>query len=202
MLDQPDVVPGLVRGGEAPFSLVRRGYHPEQVDAVLAELDARVADLTDALTVAEHSALDADARATEAAALLERGRPTWDSFGGRVAEMLRLAEDEATELRAKAVTDAARLRDEAAQEAEELRRGCEGEVDALRGSAYAEAEQVRTSAAQEAAQVREAADRDADLRLQVAVRELEAIELRRDDALRSARVIRDNLDRLLEPPQH
>lgn len=201
MLDQPDVVPGLVRGaGGQPFAFVRRGYHPDQVDQVLRGLDARIADLSEALGVAERRAVEAEARAADAAAMLERGRPSNKALGGRLAEMLNLAEAEAAELREGAAAEAAQVRREVQNEAEELRRSCEGEADAVRSAAYQEADQVRSQAASEADQVLKVADRDAEMRLSLAAQQLEALEVRRDDALRSVRVIRDNLNRLVDEP--
>jgi len=111
--------------GQQPFRVVFRGYDRREVDDRIAALTARIAELADAVEAAR-------AGETAAAVELERGRPSFDALGQRVTEMLRLAETEAEEMRARAAFEAAAVRDAAARDAVETRRAAEEGVLALR----------------------------------------------------------------------
>ncbi len=117
--------PAVGHAAQQPFRVVFRGYDRREVDDRVAALTARVAELADAVQAAR-------AGETAAVAELERGRPSFDALGQRVAEMLRLAEAEAEEMRARAAFEAAGVRDAAARDAVEIRRAAEEGVIALR----------------------------------------------------------------------
>ncbi len=136
------IIPGLVSSsGRIPtpigrpaapaFDLVLRGYDRRQVDARLAELEGRVTELSAALEAARQSEASALATAQRARAELERGRPSFDTLGERVAEMLRLAEVEAAEMRAAGEQDAAASREAGERDAQDYRRTAERQVEAL-----------------------------------------------------------------------
>lgn len=116
------------------FDLVLRGYDRHQVDAHLARTAALVTDLQEALAAAgaRESALAAELAAVRAE--LERGRPTFDALGERVAQMLTLAETEAAQLRREAEHDAAALRSAAEREAADIRSDARREADELGAS--------------------------------------------------------------------
>ena len=130
----------------ASFDIVRRGYDPRQVDD-------RVGNLTRALTAEREEAgrqiamlqrrveelhLEAESAQTDAAAT----EPSFAGLGARVEQILRLAEEEANELRVQAQ-----------QSADEFRALAEGDADRVRAEAE-QAAQARTVAAErEAAKV-------------------------------------------------
>lgn len=168
---------------DAAFDVVLRGYDKRQVDERLRFLGAELTVADNALRAAsERAALLEDAlseaRSTPA------GEPLGDSnFGARVEKILKLAEDEAREVRSQA--DAAALAlveqarahaaeqdsalqqrwselDSARQELEQARQEVNRECEQLRAQARAEADQIRTAVTQQADQLFTAARADAD----------------------------------------
>lgn len=126
----------------AGFTVVRRGYDPAEVEAAF---DRAEADYTMVVTDRDELAR-AEARARTEIAELQRevqslaaGPITAEHLSVRMQRMLRLAEDEAAEIRARAVAAAqsvvtqARIQaravvDEAAERARTLREGTEAEA--------------------------------------------------------------------------
>src|SRR3954454_18761938 len=127
------------RDGGPTFDVVRKGYDREQVHETLAGLDA---DLRGAL--ADRDA--AGARSADLARQLQAlhgeveqlrrraasaGAPTFENMGERISNMLRLAEEEAAEIRGAAEQQAAQLQAAVAAEAEAVRERLAGEERAL-----------------------------------------------------------------------
>lgn len=118
--NEPGIVPGLdqdVGDGSVStaraavgqrFRVVFRGYDRDQVDQAVAALAERIAQLDGSVM------------------------PSFDALGQRVAEILRLAETEAEQLRAAAAVDAERQREDATRDAQELRRAAEAAVVEMR----------------------------------------------------------------------
>src|SRR5215468_538396 len=115
------------------FAKVMRGYDQHQVDEYLKQSDLEMRQLR------------------------EQERPTYAGLGSRIEQLLRLAEEQATEivgearsaaneLQAAAKVDAAELRAGAENEAAELRASAKRETDDQRGSAEREADAIRTGA--------------------------------------------------------
>jgi cell division septum initiation protein DivIVA len=126
----PVVIPDRPAQAEG-FDLVLRGYERHQVDAHLARTAALVTDMQEALAAggARESALAAELAAVRAE--LERGRPTFDALGERVAKMLSLAESEAAQMRDDATRDASALRAAAEREAADIRSDARRDADEL-----------------------------------------------------------------------
>jgi DivIVA domain-containing protein len=153
-----DLVPGMVtvvedrgpalvpdRPGQTEgFDLVLRGYDRHQVDAHLARTAALVTDMQEALAAAgaRESAYAAELAAVRAE--LERGRPTFDALGERVAQMLTLAEAEAAQMRSDAEHDATALRAAAEREAADIRSDARREADELGATARREVASLST----------------------------------------------------------
>ena len=123
MDDNTDLIP-LRPEEEAPptFDLVRRGYDRHQVDGHLAWLEERLRETESLRSAAEHAAARAAAEAAGARDELEQNRPDWASFGERIGSILRLAEDEAAELRQRGARDAEHLAADARRMAEDADR--------------------------------------------------------------------------------
>lgn len=135
------------------FEVVRRGYDRAQVSEAIERLDAdvRIA-LTDRdAAVARASDLASQLSAVHAEMeslrrkLATTAAPTYETMGERIAHMLRLAEEEAAEIRRTAHTDTATLR----EEAQTMREQSEAEQH----KAAAEQARVHEAAKREAAQV-------------------------------------------------
>ncbi len=196
----------------APFAVALRGYDREQVTeqfhryqaelrVLAADRDAASAharELTDLLDEAQDE-IDNLRREVDR---LSVPPTTAEGMSDRIARMLRLASDEASEIRAAAENEAAELRSLARQEAESTRR----EADRLRSDmtvrrdameqehedtlaqARAEAERITSEARAEAdrltrtaAQNRERVQNDFDM----------AMSMRRDKAIRTITELED-----------
>lgn len=168
---------------DAAFDVVLRGYDKRQVDERLRFLGAELTVANNALRVAGERATlleDAlsEARSTPA------GEPSGDShFGARVEKILKLAEDEAREVRSQADAAAVELveqaraqaaeqdsalqrrwaeLDNARQEMEQARQEVNRECEQVRAQARAEADQIRTAVTHQADQLFTAARADAE----------------------------------------
>ncbi len=168
---------------DAAFDVVLRGYDKRQVDERLRFLGAELTVANDALRAAsERTTLLEDAlseaRSTPA------GEPSGDShFGARVEKILKLAEDEAREVRSQADAAAVELveqarahaaeqdnalqlrwaeLDNARQELEQARQEVNRECEQIRAQARAEAEQLHTAVTHQADQLFTAARADAE----------------------------------------
>jgi DivIVA domain-containing protein len=93
----------------AGFRRCRRGYDPDQVDALL---DLIRADYT--------AALQRIARGTAAGPAAGAGEPSYDRLGREVSTIARVVQEHAEQLRHEAEQEAQRIRDEAAREARQL----------------------------------------------------------------------------------
>ena len=153
-----DLVPGMVTvvedrgpvlvtdqpGRTEGFDVVLRGYDRHQVDQHLARTAALVTDQSEALAAGgvRESALAAELAAVRAE--LDRGRPTFDSLGERVGQMLALAETEAAAMRADAERDATALRQAAEREAADIRSDARRDADELGAAARLEVASLST----------------------------------------------------------
>ncbi|MFG2658882.1 cellulose-binding protein [Streptomyces sp. NPDC048425] len=109
-----------------------RGYRPEQVDALAAELSGsrddareRVARLT-----AQVEELEAEAQRLRLA-VTQLAPQTYESLGDRAREILALAEEEADGVRAAAADDVRRITQDAEARARETREAARAEADAV-----------------------------------------------------------------------
>ncbi|NMH99594.1 hypothetical protein [Pseudonocardia acidicola] len=193
------------------FDVVRRGYDRDQVDAEIAALRERCAAAEAARAVAEQHAA---ATEEELRAARTEPAPVTESFGFRAEKILRLAEHEAADIRARANEEAEallqRVHDDAGRLHDEVRRELETRMHELeqeatrRESVLQEREQQVAErlavVAEEAAHMREAARQEADGLLTDARehlarrREHDERDLRRLTALRDA--VRTEMARL------
>src|SRR5260370_23511616 len=133
------------------FAKVMRGYDQHQVDEYLKQNDVEMGKAGEQAKAFQKELNEAHRQ------LREQERPTYAGLGSRIEQLLRLAEEQATEivgesrsaaneLQAAAKVDAAELRAAAENEAAELRASAKRETDHLRGSADREADAIRTGA--------------------------------------------------------
>lgn len=147
------------------FEVVRRGYARDQVDALVRELERRARAAENARRMAEQHAagLAEELRALRAGTPAE-GLPTVpQSFGFRAEKVLRLAEREASDIRAAAERDAAEIRAAATREATDLMERAHAAAGQARADAEAEWAAVVTERADLAAQVAEHVERMEEL---------------------------------------
>jgi hypothetical protein len=142
------------------FPLVRKGYDREAVDHFVRATQAQIAQLLqqyDALLANNHelrNALD-DAKARAAHA-------NFSGLGGRVQELLQIAEDQATEITRQAVQEADRLSAQVHAELNELRQGATAELAQMRDSQLAELDALRHNGEHDALELLERAQADAE----------------------------------------
>ncbi len=170
---------------QAPFDLVRRGYSPEQVTAHLERLeyDLRITTANRDATNQRLNELGGQLAAAQAEADTLRNQldrsalepVSMANLSDRMQRMIRLAEEEGSEIRARAEADADKLRGQletslaeatAARaafdaERERTRKQLAEQVHGLIAEATAEAQQTTSQAQQESARVREAANTEA-----------------------------------------
>jgi hypothetical protein len=160
-------------GGPA-FELVRRGYDRDQVENHLGWLEDQLRHAEIARDAAERAAATASAEAETAREELERGRPQWNELGDRITQILTLAEDQGSEIRAQRTREANELLNDARQAAADADRAhgarireAETQAEQIMTTAQAEADRVLLRAQQQAAEEeRAAARRLADLERQ------------------------------------
>jgi cell division septum initiation protein DivIVA len=155
------------------FPMTRRGYDREAVDHFVRSTHAQLAHLLqqyDSLLANNHElrqALDeANARATHA---------DFSSLGGRVQELLRIAEEQATDITQQAVHEADRLSAQVHAELNELRQGAAAEMAQLRDAQLAELDSMRQHGEQDAAELRARATAEAEQLLDSARLQAEAV---------------------------
>ncbi len=166
---------------EHQFRVVLRGYDPSDVDRVMAELESRVAvaeagsqQLTTRLKAAE-------TRPVEAAAPVEPA--SFAHLGERVAQILGLADEEATSLRDQARSESEAERKAAEQAANDVRVAADQYAELRRRDAETEGSRILSDARRAADEERDSAERDASARRQ----EAEAIhEQQRANAAQAA----------------
>lgn len=131
-------VPAAVAPTVSHFDVVLRGYERHQVDGHLRELTGLVDQLRTELADVTRRESSARGDLERMRGDLDRGRPSFDALGERVAQMLSLAESEAAQLRADAEQDTAALRHAAGREAADIRSDARREAEELGAAARAE----------------------------------------------------------------
>ncbi|WP_131748307.1 sugar-binding protein [Frankia sp. Cppng1_Ct_nod] len=154
MTEQTDLIPMSDGTDAAPdFDLVRRGYDPHQVKAHVNWLVEQLREAESHRAAAEAAASEA---ATEAASVrddLAANRPAWEEFGGRITQILQLAEEEAAVVRAErtreaevALEEARQVHADAARTRERTVRDAEKKAKEIISAAQAEAEHIVSDA--------------------------------------------------------
>jgi cell division septum initiation protein DivIVA len=166
--EQDRHAPGL------PFGIVRRGYDRDEVqhyfDRFETELRLTATDRDAAATQARNLANQLEDARDQIASLqddvdrLSVAPTTAEGMSDRISRMLRLASDEASEVRARAQSEAAEVVSIAEQDATAMRASCEAqlaEIQEKRSALEIEYDQTLASARTEAARIIEAAQSEA-----------------------------------------
>jgi len=197
--------------GSSPFPIARRGgYDPAAVDAwarnQLAEL-ARSGDVVSELQASNASLQKQLNELSEQMATV--GQPTYAALGGHAAQLLKLSEQEATDVRTRARRESEDLLASAREESEAMLAGATVEAENLRNNAMSDveshrkrlqdqtvaanaeaaafAEDLRAQAEREAAQIKLSADQYAEAARQGADREVEQARAAADREVTEAR---------------
>src|SRR5437588_9286373 len=148
MNDNSDLLPNLVH--EDAFEMQMRGYSRRQVDEYIARTRSQIRDLEQRLARAldDGEDLRRDLTATRQQAL--GSRPAHEELSERMAQILKLAEDEAKSQKAKVAEEIARQRNDAKADAERTRTEAREQAERMLTAAQEQAERAITAARAEA----------------------------------------------------
>ena len=148
MNDNSDLLPNLVH--EDAFEMQMRGYSRRQVDEFIARCRSQIRDLEQRLARAldDGEELRRDLATARQQAL--GAKPAHEEVSERIAQILKLADDEARSQKSKAHEDIARQRNDAQQEADKVRAEAREQAERMLTAAQEQAERAITSARAEA----------------------------------------------------
>ena len=152
MNDNSDLLPNLVH--EDAFEMQMRGYSRRQVDEFIARCRSQIRDLEQRLARAldEGEELRRDLATARQQAL--GAKPAHEEVSERIAQILKLADDEARSQKSKAHEDIARQRNDAQAEADKARAEAREQAERMLTAAQEQAERAITSARAEAEKTR------------------------------------------------
>src|SRR6187551_420558 len=162
------------------FPVARKGYEREAVDHFVQATHAQIARL-----LQQYDTLMANNRELRQALEETNARATHADFsglGGRVQELLHIAEEQATDITQQAVQEADRLSAQVHAEMNELRQTAAAELAQLRDAQLADLEALRRRGEQDALQLREHAMSEAERLLASARLEAEAVRTEAESA--------------------
>jgi cell division septum initiation protein DivIVA len=159
MNENSDLLPNLLH---EDFEMQMRGYSRRQVDDFVARRNAEIRELEQRLARAldESEQLRMELSTVRQQALA--GRPAHEEVSERIAQILKLADDEAKAQRNKANDDIAKLRIDAQQESERVRTDAREQADRMLTAAQEQAERTIAASRAEADKTRTAARSEAD----------------------------------------
>jgi cell division septum initiation protein DivIVA len=148
MTDNSNLLPNLAH--EDAFEIQRRGYSRRQVDEFIARTRSQIRNLEQRLAraLAEGEQLRRDLAAARQHAL--DAKPAHEEVSERIAQILKLAEDEAKSQKAMTTEETARQRNDAQAYAERIRSEARGQAERMLTATQEQAERAITSAQAEA----------------------------------------------------
>jgi cell division septum initiation protein DivIVA len=203
MNDNSDILPNLSH--EDAFEVQMRGYSRRQVDEFIARCRSQIRDLEHRLSrsLDDGEELRRDLATARQQAL--GAKPAHEEVSERIAQILKLADDEARSQKSKAHEDIARQRNEAQQEADKTRAEAREQAERMLTAAQEQAERAITSARAEAEKTVNAARAEADHTTTDAKKKSEAVlasakaqaKKALDEATARATAIHDGAERRL-----
>ena len=159
MNENSDLLPNLLH---EEFEMQMRGYSRRQVDDFVARRNNEIRELEQrlarALDESEHLRRELTAVRQQALA----GRPAHEEISERIAQILKLADDEARAQKNKADDEIGKLKVEAQQESDRVRADAREQAERMLTAATEQAERTITAARNEADKTRTAARTEAD----------------------------------------
>ncbi|MFI6787539.1 hypothetical protein ACIBG4_09425 [Nonomuraea sp. NPDC050383] len=184
MTNQHESIPDLMQ--EDTFEVVMRGYNRRQVHDYMTRTRNQIRDLEERLARAIEQAEQGRVELAEARRRMVEAPQSYEDLSPRLAQILKLGEEEAAAKRADAEAESTQLREQAAEEAERLVSSARATADEILTSAQAEAERRVTDATAAAEGMLAQAGSDAEEQLTTARTEA-------DETLRSARAEAERL---------
>ena len=160
MNDNSDLLPNLAH--EDAFEMQMRGYSRRQVDEFIARCRSQIRDLEQRLARAldDGEELKRDLATARQQAL--GAKPAHEEVSERIAQILKLADDEARSQKSKAHEDIARQRNDAQAEADKSRAEAREQAERMLTAAQEQAERAITTARSEAERTLTAARAEAE----------------------------------------
>jgi cell division septum initiation protein DivIVA len=159
MNENSDLLPNLLH---EEFEMQMRGYSRRQVDDFVARRNNEIRELEQrlarALDDSEHLRRELSTVRQQALS----GRPAHEEVSERIAQILKLADDEAKAQKNKADDDIAKQRADAHQESERVRADAREQAERMLTAAQEQAERTISAARNEADKTRTAARTEAD----------------------------------------
>jgi len=148
MNDNSDLLPNLAH--EDAFEMQMRGYSRRQVDEFIARCRSQIRDLEQRLarSLDDGEELKRDLATARQQAL--GAKPAHEEVSERIAQILKLADDEARSQKSKAHEDIARQRNDAQADADKSRAEAREQAERMLTAAQEQAERAITSARAEA----------------------------------------------------
>ncbi|SDM42231.1 hypothetical protein [Nonomuraea jiangxiensis] len=184
MTNQHESIPDLMQ--EDTFEVVMRGYNRRQVHDYMIRTRNQIRDLEERLARAIDQAEQGRIELAEARRRMVEAPQSYEDLSPRLAQILRLGEEEAAAKREDAASEAASVREAAKAEAERLVTSSRETADKILTSAQAEAERRVSEATQAAERMLAQAGSDAEEQLNAARTEAE-------DVLRESRAEAERL---------
>ena len=159
MNENSDLLPNLLH---EEFEMQMRGYSRRQVDDFVARRNSEIRDLEQRLA---RSLDDSEQLRRELSTVRQQalsGRPAHEEVSERIAQILKLADDEAKAQKNKADDDIAQQRSDAQQESERVRADAREQAERMLTAAQEQAERTIAAARTEADKTRTAARTEAD----------------------------------------
>src|SRR6266496_2857529 len=160
MNDNSDLLPNLTH--EDAFEVQMRGYSRRQVDEFIARCRSQIRDLEQRLA---RSLDDGEEMRRDLATARQQAlgaKPAHEEVSERIAQILKLADDEARSQKSKAHEEIARQRNDAQSEAEKIRTEAREQAERMLTAAQEQAERAITSARAEAEKTLTAARTEAE----------------------------------------
>src|SRR5215469_4958482 len=203
MNDNSDLLPNLVH--EDAFEVQMRGYSRRQVDEFIARCRGQIRDLEQRLARALDDSEELRRNLATARQQALGAKPAHEEVSERIAQILKLADDEARSQKSKAHEDIARQRNEAQQEADKVRAEAREQAERMLTAAQEQAERAITSARAEAEKTVTAARTEAENTTSEAKKKSEAVlasskaqaKKALDEATARATAIHDGAERRL-----
>jgi cell division septum initiation protein DivIVA len=148
MNDNSDLLPNLAH--EDAFEMQMRGYSRRQVDEFIARCRSQIRDLEQRLarSLDDSEELKSDLATARQQAL--GAKPAHEEVSERIAQILKLADDEARSQKSKAHEEIARQRNDAQSDADKSRAEAREQAERMLTAAQEQAERAITSARAEA----------------------------------------------------
>ncbi len=203
MNDNSDILPNLAH--EDAFEMQMRGYSRRQVDEFIARCRSQIRDLEQRLarSLDDQEELRRDLATSRQQAL--GAKPAHEEVSERIAQILKLADDEARSQKSKAHDDIAKQRNDAQAEVDKTRAEAREQAERMLTAAQEQAERAITSARAEADKTVTAARSEADHTTTEARKKSEAVmadakaqaKKALDEATARATAIHDGAERRL-----